>query len=58
MNKARGADDRQFDLFVTYLTDLPLRDQRYSMGRPDGSGLRTPLQRRQGHREIGQTPQR
>ena len=28
------ADERQFDLFVTYLTDLPLRDQRDTMERP------------------------
>ena len=34
MNKARRDDDRQFDLFVTYLTDLPLRDQRDIMERP------------------------
>ena len=26
--------DSQFDLFVPYLTDLPLRDQRETMERP------------------------
>ena len=39
----RRADDRQFDLFVTYLTDLPLRDQRDSMKRLDGSGPQAAL---------------
>ena len=48
----RRADDRQFDLFVTYLTDLPLRDQRDSMKRPDGSGLQAPGARRQGHLAV------
>jgi hypothetical protein len=31
---ARRAADRQFDLFVPYISDLPLRDQRETMERP------------------------
>lgn len=30
----RAADDRQYDLFLAHLTDLPLRDQRDTMERP------------------------
>jgi plasmid replication initiation protein len=31
---ARRSLDPQFDLFVPYITDLPLRDQRETMERP------------------------
>src|SRR3954452_4591150 len=31
---ARRTDDQQFDLFVPFITDLPLRDQRETMERP------------------------
>jgi hypothetical protein len=31
---AKPSSDPQFDLFVPYLSDLPLRDQRETMERP------------------------
>jgi hypothetical protein len=31
---ARRVADQQFDLFVPYISDLPLRDQRETMERP------------------------